>query len=463
MLILLAVALASAGPSGNHDSDRPQASQPARERMLIVAPQAFRDVLLPFVAHKRQRFEAELLLLETALAENDGADDPERLKRALYNAWRSRGVRYVLLVGDADVMPVRYMVLDRATEPAFDYAFYPSDLYYADVARPDGSFDDWNARSDGFHRAYFGEVRGEKNKTDPINFDAVDYRPELALGRWPVSSPAEVRLVTEKTMRYEQGLAARTADARAAAVLVAVGGWVDSRGLMDGLADRLSQAWRIEKRYFTDAGRNDNTPPPSEPELVSLLNSGARLVLHTGHGHDHGWEGCLSVDGLNQLRNAATLPVVFSVGCSTARLATLPPYEGYLDLHGVEHLGTNNGQVFKAPPPPPAPYQKGRFNPSGLGEQMLRGTADGAVAYIGCNTGSQPCALTLLEGFVRSAERRPRGRVGDCWADALHHYYQAENLATIAPNESWYPASIFFQGMKFMLFGDPTVELTAGP
>lgn len=30
-----------------------------------------------------------------------------------------------LLVGDVDVMPVRYMVLDRLTPAAFDYAFSP--------------------------------------------------------------------------------------------------------------------------------------------------------------------------------------------------------------------------------------------------------------------------------------------------------------------------------------------------
>lgn len=36
---------------------------------------------------------------------------------------------------------------------------------------------------------------------------------------------------------------------------------------------------------------------------------------------------------------------------------------------------------------------------------------------------------------------------------------QKENLATIVPTESWYPASIFFQGMKFMLFGDPSLRM----
>ena len=76
--------------------------------------------------------------------------------------WQEQGVQYVLLAGDADVLPVRYMVLDRVTPAAFDYAFYPSDLYYADLARKDGSFEDWNARKNSFHGQYYGEVRREE-------------------------------------------------------------------------------------------------------------------------------------------------------------------------------------------------------------------------------------------------------------------------------------------------------------
>jgi hypothetical protein len=151
--------------------------------------------------------------------------------------------------------------------------------------------------------------------------------------------------------------------------------------------------------------------------------------------------------------------VLLSAGCSSARFATLPPYEAYLDVQGVEHKGTNSGEVFAAPPPPPAAYQKGRFNPPGLGEQLLRAGPNGAVAYIGCNTGSQPCGLTLLEGFAKAWGESSEPRLGDCWAEAVCHYYEKEHLATLKPTPDWYPPSIFFQGMKFMLFGDPSLRL----
>jgi hypothetical protein len=150
---------------------------------------------------------------------------------------------------------------------------------------------------------------------------------------------------------------------------------------------------------------------------------------------------------------------MLSAGCSTACFAALAPYDGYVDEAGVTHTGTNAGEVFTAPPPPPVPYQRGPHNPTGLGEQLLRAGPTGAAAYIGCNTGSQPCALTLLEGFVEALAAADSPRLGDCWAAAVSRYHDNHGLATLMPTESWYPASIFFQGMKFMLFGDPTLPM----
>ena len=92
---------------------------------------------------------------------------------------------------------------------------------------------------------------------------------------------------------------------------------------------------------------------------------------------------------------------MLSVGCSTGNFAPLPPYAAYVDIEGREHAGTNHKEVFHSPPPPPAPFQTGKYNPTGLGEQVLKRGPGGAVVYIGCNTGAQPCAVTLAEGFRR--------------------------------------------------------------
>jgi hypothetical protein len=217
--------------------------------MVIIAPERFHKPLAKFVRYCTSQRPTKLVSVESILQTTQGADDPERLKRWLYRGWKEQHLRYVLLVGDADIMPVRYMVLDRATPAAYDYAFYPSDLYYADVARRDGSFDDWNARKDGFHASYFGEVRGEKNKKDPINFDRIDYRAELAVGRWPVDSVAEVELLVEKTITQDRVNQAATGKAVRSAAFVYVPGWVDARAQMDHWARELPKGWKSSKLY----------------------------------------------------------------------------------------------------------------------------------------------------------------------------------------------------------------------
>jgi hypothetical protein len=429
----------------------------AHDRLLIIAPQAFHPALQDFLQHKQKQRPTDLVTLERVLRSSPGVDDPERLKRFLFQQWHERSVGYVLLVGDVDVMPVRYMVLDRVTPAAKDYAFYPSDLYYSDLAKADGSFDNWNAQTNSFHAAYFGEVRGEKNKRDPINYDDINYLPDIAVGRWPVSTPKEVRLVAEKTIRFEKSVLAQPLAKDRTAGFVAVGGWVDSRGMMRELASKLG-SWHAEKRFY--GGKESSGATPPTPDSVrGLFNSGAALVVHTGHGQPDGWDQCLGLPDLDKMTNSDSLPVVISAGCSTAYFAPLAPYGAYVDVDGNEHKGTDNGEVFSEPPPMAAPYQKGRFNPTGLGEQMLKRNANGAVAYIGCNTGSQPCGLTLVEGFVSALAVSKTPHLGDCWAEAIRHYYRKERLAELKPNDDWYPPSIFFQGMKFMLFGDPSLQL----
>lgn len=426
--------------------------------LLIVTPRALEEEVRRYAA-AREGLRVEVRVLEEVLAGHEGVDDAERLKRGLYTAWREGGgaLRYVLLVGDADVMPVRYMCLDRNTEAAFNYAFYPSDLYYADLAEADGRFEDWNAVKEGFHAGYFGEVRGEHYKDDPINFDQVDYKPEVAVGRWPVSSVEEVRIIAEKSLAHERA----AAEGRPIVGLVATGGWIENRPAMEAFAERLAGAWTIEKRYWSGGKREYGTPPPDEAQVLEIINRGAALVLHSGHGEDHRWDGSINVGSIAKMSNAARPVIMMSAGCSTARLATLPPYEAYVDVDGRAHAGTVRGEVFTAPPPPPACYQRGAHNPTGLGEQLLRAGPNGAAAYIGCNTGSQPCGMTLMEGFV---ERIAAGeqRLGDCWRGAIEHYWERQRLADLKPTESWYPASIFFQGMKFVVFGDPSLRVAAG-
>jgi hypothetical protein len=222
---------------------------------------------------------------------------------------------------------------------------------------------------------------------------------------------------------------------------------------MDVAAKSLNDRYRIKKHYY---GGN---PPPTREDVRNVLVSGAGVIFHVGHGSDYDWQNCTSVTDMLKARNVDSLPVMISAGCSTARCAPLPPYEGYVDIHRQVHKGTNNGEVFTSPPPPPFAYQPHARGAISLGEGVVTAGDGGAVAYIGCNTGGQPCALTLLQGFATGLGKGTEPRLGDAWIAAVRHYYEKEHLATLKPNSDWYPPSIFFQAMKYMLFGDPSLTM----
>jgi hypothetical protein len=230
--LLLSLAIGSAARAADGPVAAAGDVQKSAERLLVVAPKQFLPALDKFIQHKSKLLNAELKPLDEILAASGGVDDAEKLKRYFYNERREHGLDFVLLVGDVDLLPVRFMTLDRVEPKAFNYSMYPSDLYYSDLLKKDGSFESWNGQQEGFHAGYFGEVRGEANKDDPINFDAIDYQPDVAVGRWPVNTTEEVARVADKTIRYEEQVLADESPHLRRAGFVAVGGWIDCRGWM---------------------------------------------------------------------------------------------------------------------------------------------------------------------------------------------------------------------------------------
>jgi hypothetical protein len=64
-----------------------------------------------------------------------------------------------------------------------------------------------------------------------------------------------------------------------------------------------------------------------------------------------------------------------------------------------------------------------------------------------------------MEGFVNAWAGGKGSRLGDCWVNAIDYYYNKEHLAKLKPTRSWYPPSIFYQAMKYMVYGDPSLRL----
>jgi hypothetical protein len=439
LLVLALAASCSAAPA----ADAPG--------LAVIAPRAFHSALAAYVAHKKKQLPVELVALEDIRKDETGDDDAEKLKRFLYRRWKEKRIAYVLLVGDIDVMPVRYRcIIAGDGKKAPQYVFNLTDHYYADVADKEGNFDDWNKHRTEEHRWLYCESH-LLPKDGNVNADDIDFLPELAVGRWPVSTPPGARLIADKTIRYETALqVGKKPGPRQAAIL-----------LWDDLAPRPSVSRWVSGLHRWNATTYDNQGTGTKPStalVAAQLNRGVGLVIDVGHGETNGWRGLKKAD-LAGLRNADRLPIVFSVGCDTTPLGpgTLPT-TGYRNRNGKVVSAQDLAKT--ALPPPPGVYQPElrALTPMSFGQQMVVGGPTGAVAYIGFTINSNHWH-ELLEGFLLAVDQNPPPRLGDVWNFALRHHRKVRKDFINRNKGNYDGLHSFDQGLRAILLGDPTLLL----
>src|SRR6267142_654500 len=92
-----------------------------QKHLLVIAPKAFCPALDSFTTHKQKLLPTDLKPLEEILSATTGVDDPEKLKRYLYNEWKNHNLGYALLVehnGTDNQKPSTLLLLERPTNAA---------------------------------------------------------------------------------------------------------------------------------------------------------------------------------------------------------------------------------------------------------------------------------------------------------------------------------------------------------
>ena len=230
----------------------------ARYDLLVLTPHAFRVPALLLAAHKQTTgmptLVQEVEAVATDPAYGAGRDLQERLKLALHTLWRRHQLKYVLLLGDADTFPVRWIWSQDLV--FYGRRFQPSDLYFGDLLDPadnraindrdDGLFCNWDANGDGRFAEFFAPEGFSRGWAD-LNRDRLDAVPELAIGRVPASTVDEALRMVVKIVDYEQ-LAAPSWAKRA---LVVTGNWDNPNGTADQIAAALQRdGYSITKHYW---------------------------------------------------------------------------------------------------------------------------------------------------------------------------------------------------------------------
>ncbi|MDP3940047.1 MAG: C25 family cysteine peptidase, partial [Deltaproteobacteria bacterium] len=321
-----------------------------------------------------------------------GHGDPDPRAIRDYLAWQyAQGgdprLRYVLLVGDASYDERNYLGQPNRN-------FVPSKLL-------DGTFTERS--SDNWFASFLGD----------------DSLPDVALGRLPVKSAAELDSLVAKIAGYAAQPLSQEWQARA--LLVADDGFRDFHageaaifeGASDAMVAQLPPNFDPLKLFLSDIPEVEQQTVARQV-IIDTLNAGALTAVYTGHGAITLWadEVIFRASDLALLRNADRLPFVMVLNC----------------LNGL----------FSAP------------LGDALGESMLLKENAGAAAFF-APTGVSPIGGQDIfgEAVMRTIFREGHTRIGDALVRARESILGLEFFDDLS--ESW------------VLLGDPAMRLAFLP
>lgn len=423
--------------------------------LIIISPEILVPSLRPLEAFKNfTQIATKIISLENIYQDYSGRDAAEKVKCCLADYHLNNGIRFAMLVGDSERFPVRYTKAEHSEPDAFHTIFWPTDLYYADLFKPDGSFDDWDRN----HNGYFGELGGEW-KAGKLNIDDLDLRPDIAVGRVPASTTEEVSNYVAKVIRYECNA---TGQWIRNALLIATTDWLSSACKSQNYIERnYLKGYKVSKLYADGNPCEKTDHLPDATSINSLINHGVGIVSYIGHGDVDAWcekkKNIYQIDDLKNLNNTNEPSLVIAVACSTAKFAADPPFKPYTDINGKNHTGVDSGEVFQATPPQPACFQN-LTNFESLGENFTVKMQAGAICYVGCLTGAQSFGVDLNKFFFEALSRGAY-TLGEMWTYMVRKYYEIHVPPLIVYPRSWVRVAKFHQPWKFILLGDPSLRL----
>lgn len=281
--------------------------------MVVIGPRLFSEELQPLIVHKNtNNLSTFFKTTEEIYNEYEGCDTAEQIKYFIKDAIEQYQITFVLLVGGRMGQSFRWYVPCRYAhvDDGYMHKEILSDLYFADVYKEDGSFEDWDSNGNNIFAEWTGMMPTDK----------MDLVPDVCLGRLPCRSPTEVSTIVEKIIAYENG------QSNEEKRMLLVGGDTNP-GIGGPFPFEGESCCEWTKTYlpdftFTSLYTSDETLTSPE-DFISAYNTGNTFVLY----HGHGLQDCLvtykpnstetvnvfHADDINQLTN--TVFPVTVVGC----------------------------------------------------------------------------------------------------------------------------------------------------
>ncbi|MCK5147398.1 T9SS type A sorting domain-containing protein [bacterium] len=150
--------------------------------LLIITNNDFEASFVDVVDfYKTRGIKATLITLSNIYAQTSGQDEPDQIRNFIKNEVTQHAVEYVLLGGDAEVVPFRSFYANALSGGSLSETLAPADLYFSAL---DGT---WN---------YDGDSKwGEPGEDDLL--------PEVAVARWPISTQLDFDNIYHKITQYQ--------------------------------------------------------------------------------------------------------------------------------------------------------------------------------------------------------------------------------------------------------------------
>ncbi len=382
---------------------------------LIITSGSIAPGFFPFLDWKNQKgIPTDMVMIEDILSSSQGVDPAEQLRNYLIQAYND-GIRYVLLGGDEDVVPIRYLYPNNVNGHIPElHAQQISDLYFADLTG------NWDVDGDG--------VWGESYNDEP------DYYPELYVGRVPARTAQHAEIWGAKAILYEKNPGDGDPSYLTKALFICSDQMRDL-GQHRNLADMLPSNFSYDNSRLIEepSGSDQNPTQPLAETVVEVMQEGWGFISNLNHG-DFSWYASMASGYNTSNRSGVWGDTVVWEGCGAiSHLTTfVKPAVHYTISCDLAAFDFDKG-IFR-----PGPY----ISPYCFMESYLFEPGAG-VAYLG-NT---------RWGWVSSSYNLERKFFSHVFNDSTSNLFLAETMSKLD-----YPNSRdLCYGHN--LFGDPEMSL----
>ena len=189
-----------------------------------------------------------------------------------------------------------------------------------------------------------------------------DNLPDLAIGRWPVRTQAELDRIIDKSMAWQLLADGNALPERVLLIAQGKDGQnLDFEGSLESqVVSNLdhSDGLLAVDRVYLDQVDGDSPVQDARARLADVIHDGARIVSFAGHASNQGWgfQGIVNTSVINDLNNVGKPTVVMPLACYTTDYQSMSTNtlahqwlfagrHGAVAVHGATSLGEyrNNG------------------------------------------------------------------------------------------------------------------------